>query len=104
MLLSKLCLPFLTKCYLVGVFIAKGDVGVGTIVGSAVFNILFVIGLCGILAGQVTIDVLEVWRFEEKYGRFVRVDALRQIVTRNVEWTLAIRTLGVRNDFLKDQL
>ena len=27
------CLPFLTKCYLVGVFIAKGDVGVGTIVG-----------------------------------------------------------------------
>ncbi|XP_064621540.1 sodium/potassium/calcium exchanger 4-like isoform X2 [Lineus longissimus] len=38
---------------IIGVFIAKGDVGVGTIVGSAVFNILFVIGLCGILAGQV---------------------------------------------------
>ncbi|XP_063429168.1 sodium/potassium/calcium exchanger 4-like isoform X1 [Mytilus trossulus] len=38
---------------IIGVFITKGDVGVGTIVGSAVFNILFVIGICGILAGQV---------------------------------------------------
>ena len=38
---------------LAGVFIAKGDVGVGTIVGSAVFNILFVIGICGILVTQV---------------------------------------------------
>uniref|UniRef100_A0A3Q4BMX7 Sodium/calcium exchanger membrane region domain-containing protein n=1 Tax=Mola mola TaxID=94237 RepID=A0A3Q4BMX7_MOLML len=38
---------------LIGVFITKGDVGVGTIVGSAVFNILVIIGLCGIFAGQV---------------------------------------------------
>ena len=36
-----------------GVFIAKGDVGVGTIVGSAVFNILFVIGICGVFVTQV---------------------------------------------------
>ena len=36
-----------------GVFITKGDVGVGTIVGSAVFNVLVIIGLCGIFAGQV---------------------------------------------------
>lgn len=36
-----------------GVFITKGDVGVGTIVGSAVFNILIIIGLCGIFSGQV---------------------------------------------------
>jgi sodium/potassium/calcium exchanger 4 len=33
---------------ILGVFIAKGDVGTGTIVGSAVFNILFVIGLCAL--------------------------------------------------------
>ncbi|KAF7487656.1 Sodium/potassium/calcium exchanger 4 [Sarcoptes scabiei] len=33
---------------ILGVFIAKGDVGTGTIVGSAVFNILFVIGLCSL--------------------------------------------------------
>lgn len=37
---------------LIGVFITKGDVGVGTIVGSAVFNILVIIGLSGIFAGQ----------------------------------------------------
>lgn len=36
-----------------GVFITHGDVGVGTIVGSAVFNILCIIGVCGIFAGQV---------------------------------------------------
>ena len=36
-----------------GVFIAESDVGVGTIVGSAVFNILVIIGLCGIFAGMV---------------------------------------------------
>ncbi|XP_039639713.1 sodium/potassium/calcium exchanger 3-like [Perca fluviatilis] len=34
----------------IGVFITKGDVGVGTIVGSAVFNILCIIGVCGIFA------------------------------------------------------
>ncbi|KPP66856.1 sodium/potassium/calcium exchanger 3-like [Scleropages formosus] len=38
---------------IIGVFITKGDVGVGTIVGSAVFNILCIIGICGIFAGQV---------------------------------------------------
>ncbi|XP_011672004.2 sodium/potassium/calcium exchanger 4 isoform X2 [Strongylocentrotus purpuratus] len=38
---------------LIAVFVTHDDIGVGTIVGSAVFNILFVIGLCGLLAGQV---------------------------------------------------
>lgn len=37
----------------IGVFISKSDVGVGTIVGSAVFNILFIIGVCAIFAGMV---------------------------------------------------
>ncbi|KAM9366071.1 sodium/potassium/calcium exchanger 3 [Pholidichthys leucotaenia] len=36
----------------IGVFITKGDVGVGTIVGSAVFNILCIIGVCGIFSVQ----------------------------------------------------
>ncbi|KAI2657837.1 Sodium/potassium/calcium exchanger 3 [Labeo rohita] len=36
----------------IGVFITKGDVGVGTIVGSAVFNILCIIGVCGIFTAQ----------------------------------------------------
>ena len=38
-----------------GVFITHGDVGVGTIVGSAVFNILCIIGVCGLFAGQVCV-------------------------------------------------
>ncbi|XP_019735345.1 sodium/potassium/calcium exchanger 3-like isoform X2 [Hippocampus comes] len=37
---------------IIGVFVTKGDVGVGTIVGSAVFNILCIIGVCGFFAGQ----------------------------------------------------
>lgn len=39
---------------ILGVFIAKGDVGTGTIVGSAVFNILFVIGLCSLYTGTTS--------------------------------------------------
>ncbi|XP_016098342.1 sodium/potassium/calcium exchanger 4-like [Sinocyclocheilus grahami] len=39
----------------IGVFITHSDVGVGTIVGSAVFNILCIIGVCGIFAGQVVL-------------------------------------------------
>ncbi|KAG9337993.1 hypothetical protein JZ751_027330 [Albula glossodonta] len=37
---------------IIGVFVTKGDVGVGTIVGSAVFNILCIIGVCGLFARQ----------------------------------------------------
>ena len=37
----------------IGVFIARSDVGIGTIVGSAVFNILFVIGMCAIFSAGV---------------------------------------------------
>ncbi|GAB1609651.1 sodium/potassium/calcium exchanger 4-like [Argonauta hians] len=37
---------------IIGVFVTKGDVGFGTIVGSAVFNILFVIGICGLVTAQ----------------------------------------------------
>jgi sodium/potassium/calcium exchanger 3 len=38
-----------------GIFVAKGDVGVGTIVGSAVFNIVCVIGICGLLVNGVSL-------------------------------------------------
>ncbi|XP_063223354.1 sodium/potassium/calcium exchanger 3-like isoform X1 [Bacillus rossius redtenbacheri] len=43
----------------VGTFITEGDIGVGTIVGSAVFNILAVPACCGLFAGQVL--VLDWW-------------------------------------------
>lgn len=37
----------------IGVFIAFSNVGIGTIVGSAVFNILFVIGMCALFSKTV---------------------------------------------------
>lgn len=39
---------------LVGTFITKSDLGVGTVVGSAVFNVLAVPACCGLFAGQVS--------------------------------------------------
>lgn len=36
-----------------GVFVAKSNIGFGTIVGSAVFNVLFVIGMCVIFSKTV---------------------------------------------------
>nr|CAB3266162.1 sodium/potassium/calcium exchanger 1-like [Phallusia mammillata] len=38
---------------LIGLFLAKSNVGIGTIVGSAVFNILFVIGMCSLFSREV---------------------------------------------------
>jgi len=37
----------------IAVFVAYSDVGIGTIVGSAVFNILFVIGMCAMFSKGV---------------------------------------------------
>ena len=36
-----------------GVFVAKSNVGFGAIVGSAVFNVLFVIGMCAIFSKDI---------------------------------------------------
>ncbi|KAF0042775.1 hypothetical protein F2P81_004112 [Scophthalmus maximus] len=38
---------------LIGVFVSHSNVGIGTIVGSAVFNILFVIGMCAIASREM---------------------------------------------------
>ena len=51
-----------------GVFVAKGDVGIGTIVGSAVFNILVIIGLCALLCDKVRFNKI---RISEKFQNFV---------------------------------
>ncbi|XP_030747873.1 sodium/potassium/calcium exchanger 3 isoform X1 [Sitophilus oryzae] len=42
----------------IGTFITEGDIGVGTIVGSAVFNILAVAACCGISAGMCGVKVI----------------------------------------------
>lgn len=38
---------------ILGVFVAKTNIGFGTIVGSAVFNVLFVIGMCVIFSKSI---------------------------------------------------
>lgn len=41
----------------IGTFITKGDIGVGTIVGSAVFNVLAVPACCGLfIANYLKLD------------------------------------------------
>ena len=53
MLSKRINEKFLLCNHTVGVFITEGDIGVGNILGSAVFNLLFVIGLLGLGAGTV---------------------------------------------------
>jgi Ca2+-binding EF-hand superfamily protein len=38
---------------LIGTFLSESDVGFGTIVGSAVFNVLFVIGMCAVFSKEL---------------------------------------------------
>ncbi len=35
---------------IIGVFLAEDDIGISGVIGSAVFNILFVIAVCGLFA------------------------------------------------------
>ncbi|XP_042321421.1 sodium/potassium/calcium exchanger 3 isoform X3 [Sceloporus undulatus] len=70
----------------IGVFITKGDVGVGTIVGSAVFNILCIIGVCGLFAGQVV--ALSAWSLlrDSTYYTFSIVALILIIYDEKVYW------------------
>lgn len=45
---------------IVGTFITEGDLGIGTIVGSAVFNILAVPACCGLFAREVCIPLMKI--------------------------------------------
>ncbi|EDO25813.1 predicted protein, partial [Nematostella vectensis] len=35
------------------VFMGEGDIGLGTIIGSSMFNILFITAICGLFSGMV---------------------------------------------------
>ncbi|XP_078391843.1 sodium/potassium/calcium exchanger 3-like [Cetorhinus maximus] len=79
---------------LIGVFIAKSDVGVGTIVGSAVFNILCIIGLCGIFTRH---DVPLTWwsLFRDSVSYIVSILALILVIhdEKVFWWETLIMTL-----------
>ncbi|KAG9281674.1 sodium/potassium/calcium exchanger 3 [Astyanax mexicanus] len=79
---------------LIGVFITKGDVGVGTIVGSAVFNILVIIGVCGIFAGHTV--ALTWWSlFRDSIYYILSVLALIMVSILMWESMLLISMYGV---------
>lgn len=40
----------------VGTFVTEGDLGVGAVVGSAVFNVLAVPACCGLFANMVSVS------------------------------------------------
>ncbi|KAL7300989.1 hypothetical protein TKK_0006266 [Trichogramma kaykai] len=71
---------------IVGTFVTEGDLGVGTIVGSAVFNILAVPACCGLFARQVLdLDWWPVTRDSLAYG----VTVILLIITLHdsrIEW------------------
>jgi len=59
---------------IMGTFVTESDLGIGTIVGSAVFNIFGVIAACGLFTGQkVSIDWYPITRDCLAYGLTVVV-------------------------------
>nr|XP_056718222.1 sodium/potassium/calcium exchanger 3 [Euleptes europaea] len=70
----------------IGVFITKGDVGVGTIVGSAVFNILCIIGVCGLFAGQVVVVSSWCLMRDSVYYTFSVIALILFIYDEKVSW------------------
>uniref|UniRef100_A0A8I3W3J0 Solute carrier family 24 member 5 n=1 Tax=Callithrix jacchus TaxID=9483 RepID=A0A8I3W3J0_CALJA len=48
----KLTLTWLTILH-IGVFITKGDIGISTILGSAIYNLLGICAACGLLSNMV---------------------------------------------------
>ena len=68
----------------VGTFIAESDVGFGTIVGSAVFNVLFIIGACAIFtAGDLK---LQWWPFARDMSYYL----------------FCLSILGMTNSYIRD--
>lgn len=76
---------------IIGSFITEGDIGLGTIVGSAVFNILGVTGVAGLAVwkNDVPIDWFPITRDCLMYG--ITVLALIGVISNNiVEWYEAL--------------
>ena len=71
---------------IMGTFVTKSDLGIGTIVGSAVFNIFGVISVCGLFSGQrIPLDWYAVSRDCFVYGLTVIV-LFVVLVDEKVQW------------------
>ena len=71
---------------IMGTFVTKSDLGIGTIVGSAVFNIFGVICVCGIFSGQkIPLDWYPITRDCLFYGITVMV-LFVVLIDEMVQW------------------
>lgn len=69
-----------------GTFVTKSDLGIGTIVGSAVFNIFGVISVCGLFGGQkIPLDWYPITRDCLIYGIAVIILAF-VLIDESVFW------------------
>ena len=69
-----------------GTFVTKSDLGIGTIVGSAVFNIFGVISVCGVFAGKkIKMDWYPITRDCAIYGLTVLV-LIVVLIDEEVYW------------------
>jgi len=54
--ISSLALSFHVVVFVYVVFVLfQDDIGIGTVVGSAVYNVMFVVSICAMFAGKVSI-------------------------------------------------
>lgn len=71
---------------IMGTFITKSDLGIGTIVGSAVFNIFGVIAVCGLFAGRkIVLDWYPITRDCIIYG-FSVIILIIVLIDEKVHW------------------
>lgn len=83
---------------LLAVFVTKDEVGVGTIVGSAVFNVLVIIGVSALLAGStLQLDWRPLVRDSVFYSVFIIILLVQVLwVTKgDAEWWEGLIMLGV---------
>ncbi|ETE71466.1 Sodium/potassium/calcium exchanger 5, partial [Ophiophagus hannah] len=75
-----------TNASFLGVFVTKGDIGVSTILGSAIYNLLGICAACGLLAGMVS--HLSCWPlFRDCLAYIISAGAvLAMIVDNQVYW------------------
>lgn len=88
----------------VGTFITEGDIGVGTIVGSAVFNILAVPALCGLFTR--TAIQLEWWSVSRDcvfYG-FTVIALITVIYDNQIMWYEAACLVAAYGFYLMSNL
>ena len=78
---------------IMGVFISKSDVGFGTIIGSAVFNVLFVIALCAWICPNLSLTWWPLCR-DSVFYCFGILALTAAAIDQEIHWWEALLLLG----------